>query len=145
MKVSERGLELIEDAEGTVLTAYPDPGTGGDPWTIGVGHTGPDVHPGLVITKERAMELLKADLAVSEQAVGYMAQNCTQGQFDALVSFCFNVGRKNLQNSTLLRKHNAGDYAGAAEEFGKWTHAAGHVLPGLVKRRAAEAKLYREG
>lgn len=143
--ISPRGIALIEEAEGTRLQAYPDPGTGGDPWTIGVGHTGPEVHKGLVWTKEQVDAALRSDLARFEKGVAALVAGhpTTQGQFDALVSFAFNLGLGNLGSSTLLKKHKAGDYAGAAAEFGKWVKAAGRVLPGLVKRRAAEADLYR--
>lgn len=143
MNISDKGLALTKASEGLVLTAYPDPGTHGDPWTIGYGHTGPEVHQGMSVSPSEAEELLRNDLAIFEAAVSHMAPVCTQGQFDALVDFAFNCGRKNLQGSTLLRLHNAGEYGAASNEFGKWTHAAGHVLPGLVKRRAAEAALYR--
>ena len=144
-RIGGRGIALIEEAEGCRLTAYPDPGTGGVPWTIGVGHTGPDVHPGLVISKEQADALLRDDLARFEQGVAALAAGhaTTQGQFDALVSFAFNLGLGALGGSSLLRLHKAGSFDAAAGEFGKWTHAAGRVLPGLARRRAAEAALYR--
>lgn len=141
-KTSATGHNLIRDFEGERLTAYPDPGTGGDPWTIGVGHTGTDVHKGLTITKERSDQLLSEDLARFEAGVNKLAPKTTQAQFDALVSFSFNVGLGNLTGSTLLKKHNAGDYAGAQAEFAKWNKAAGKVMPGLTRRRAAEAVLY---
>lgn len=143
--ISPRGIALIEEAEGLRLTAYPDPGTGGDPWTIGVGHTGPEVHRGLVWTKEQCEAALRADISRFERGVTGLIGNhaTTQGQFDALVSFAFNLGLRALGGSSLIRFHNEGNYTAAAGEFGKWTHAAGRVLPGLVKRRAAEAALYR--
>jgi lysozyme len=144
-RISGRGIALIEQVEGCRLTAYPDPGTDRDPWTIGTGHTGPDVHPGLVITQAQADALLRQDLARFEQGVAALVAGhpTTQGQFDALVSFAFNVGLRALGGSTLIRLHNEGMYGAAAREFGKWTHAAGRELPGLVTRRAAEAALYR--
>jgi lysozyme len=142
MNISDNGISLIKRFEGLVLTAYPDPGTGDDPWTIGYGHTGPDVHPGLTITQESAEGLLRGDLMRFEAGIANAATPCSQGQFDALVSFAFNLGLKNLLGSTLLRLHRAGDYAGAAAQFSRWTRAAGRVMPGLVKRRAAEAELY---
>ena len=140
---SEQGRAAIKGYEGIRLTAYPDPGTGGDPWTIGVGHTGTDVHKGLTITVAQADDLLRQDLARFETAVNRLAPKTTQPQFDALVSFAFNVGEANLASSTLLKKHNAGDYDGAAAQFALWNKAAGKVLPGLVKRRASEARLYK--
>jgi len=141
-KTSTAGRNLIRDFEGERLTAYPDPATNGDPWTIGVGHTGPDVHKGLTITREHSDKLLSDDLARFEAGVNKLASETTQAQFDALVSFSFNVGLGNLTRSTLLKKHNAGDYAGAQAEFAKWNKAAGKVMPGLTRRRAAEAAMY---
>lgn len=141
-KTSPAGRNLIREFEGERLTAYPDPATGGDPWTIGVGHTGPDVTKGLVITKELSDRLLSDDLGRFEGGVNKLALKTTQAQFDALVSFAFNVGLGNLTSSTLLKKHNAGDYAGAQAEFAKWNKAAGKVMPGLTRRRSAEAALY---
>lgn len=142
---SKACLDLIRRFEGCRLSAYPDPGTGGDPWTIGYGHTGPEVRRGLVWTQAQADAALALDVAKFadkvEKLIGDAAT--TQGEFDALVSFAYNLGTGNLASSTLLRKHKAGDKAGAAAEFGKWTRAAGRVLPGLVTRRAAEAALYK--
>ena len=97
----------------------------------------------MTITPAESTRLLRADLAKFEAGVNALAPVTTQGQFDALVSFAFNVGLANFKGSTLLKKHNAGDYAGAAAQFPLWNKAAGKVLPGLVKRRAAEAQIYR--
>lgn len=108
-----------------------------------MGHTGPDVRKGLTITREQSQTLLSADLARFEGAVNRLGGKMTQGQFDALVSFAFNLGIGALAKSTLLKKHQAGDYAGAAKEFARWNKAGGKVLAGLVKRRAAEAALYQ--
>lgn len=158
MKTSAAGIALIKEFEGLELKAYPDPGSGGDPWTIGIGTTvypnGTKVQPGDVCTEAQAEDYLRHDLAKFEAAVVRLTRGkATQGQFDALVSFCYNVGAdedsdtiaEGLGDSTLLRKHNAGDYDGAALEFAKWNKAAGKVLRGLTKRRAAEAALYRSG
>lgn len=144
-RISGRGVALIEQAEGCRLTAYPDPGSGGDPRTIGSGHTGPDVHEGLTITQAQADALLRQDLARFERGVAALVAGhaTTQGQFDAMVSFAFNLGIGALAGSSLLRLHRQGAFGAAAAEFGKWTHAGGRVLPGLVRRRAAEAALYR--
>lgn len=142
--ISKAGIELIKQFEGLRLKAYPDPATGGAPWTIGVGHTG-GVRPGDVITEARADELLRQDLGRFESAVNRLCPITTQGQFDALVSLTFNVGEDNLETSTLRRLHNAGDYAGAAAQFARWNRAAGKVMLGLTRRRAAEAQLYRSG
>ena len=150
MKTSDRGVAFIAAHEGVVLEAYPDPATGGDPWTIGVGHTSragpPSVRPGMAITRGEAFEILAADLAVFERAVSSaVTVPLKQHEFDALVSFAFNVGAGNLRKSTLLRKLNAGDKSGAVGEFYKWNRAAGRVLSGLTRRRAEEAALFRGG
>ena len=138
---SKNGLHLTEQFEGCKLNAYPDPGTGGAPWTIGYGHTGPDVHPGLTITQEQAEELLMQDTQKAATAVNAkVTGDITQEEFDALVDFVFNVGAGNFAASTLLKKVNAGDIHGAAAEFEKWDMAAGKHLAGLLRRRHAEAE-----
>lgn len=137
--ISQTGIDLIKHAEGMVLNAYQD--TGGV-WTIGVGHTGPDVTPGLVITEARSDELLRRDLVTAEDAVRRLFPVTTQNQFDALVSFTFNLGEGQVATSTLRRKHNDGDYTGARTEFARWNKDNGVVLNGLIKRRAAEAAWY---
>ncbi len=144
--ISPEGIALIRRFEGCELLAYPDPGTGGKPWTIGVGTTvypdGRAVKAGDTITAEQAEEYLRHDLARFEAAARKLFPVATQAQFDALVSWIYNIGEEAARTSTLRRKHNEGDYSGAAAEFGKWVLAAGKKLPGLVKRRAAEAALY---
>lgn len=140
MRTSDKGRSLITRFEGERLRAYRCPA---GVLTIGIGHTGPDVTPGLTISRSQAQTLLRADLARFEEGVRRLAPSAKQGQFDALVSFAFNLGLGQLGRSTLLRKHNAGDVEGAAAEFARWTRAGGVVLPGLVRRRAAEAALYR--
>ena len=143
MIYSKNGLHLTEQFEGLRLTAYPDPGTGGAPWTIGYGHTGPDVHPGLTITQQQAENLLARDIQTASDAVNRLVKyELTQEEFDALVDFTYNCGAGNLQASTLLKKINAGDMVGASKEFAKWNLANGHVLQGLVKRRQEEMRLF---
>ena len=143
MEYSKNGLHLTEQFEGLRLTAYPDPGTGGDPWTIGYGHTGSDVHPGLTITQEQAEELLMKDVQKAAADVNSkVTKNLTQKEFDAIVDFTFNCGCGNFNNSTLLKKINSGDMEGAAHEFDKWNLAAGKVMAGLVRRRHAETLLF---
>ena len=138
---SKNGLHLTEQFEGCKLNAYPDPGTGGAPWTIGYGHTGPDVHPGLTITQEQAEELLMQDTQKAAAAVNAkVTGDITQEEFDALVDFVFNCGAGNFAASTLLKKVNAGDIHGAAAEFEKWDMAAGKQMAGLLRRRHAEAE-----
>ena len=147
--IGPAGLALIKQFEGCAkargdgtFAAYPDPGTGGDPWTIGWGATGPGIGPGTVWTQEQCDTRLAADLsrfaAEVARAIGDAAT--TQEQFDALVSFHYNTGA--IARAALTRLHRAGDQAGAAAEFGKWVHAGGRKLTGLVRRRAAEAALY---
>ena len=142
-KYSKDGLHLTEGFEGVRLTAYPDPATGGDPWTIGYGHTGPEVHSGMTITQEQAENYLAEDVKRAEADVNARLNvEVTQNEFDALVDFAFNCGCGNLNNSTLLKKLNAGDYEGAAQEFLKWDMAAGHHMAGLLRRRQAEELLF---
>lgn len=147
MQTSEKGIKNIKDFEGCSLTAYPDPGTGGAPWTIGYGWThsvdGKPIKPGMTIKQETADRLLKTGLVSYENDVLKMAKvKLTQGQFDALVSFAYNVGSRALSTSTLLRKLNDGDVKGAADEFLRWNKAGGKVLNGLTRRREAERALF---
>ncbi|GLQ87831.1 glycoside hydrolase family protein [Dyella flagellata] len=138
--ISEDGVKMIEGFEGFSATAYPDPGTGGAPWTIGYGHTGAVV-PGQTISQAQAEAYLKQDLASAENAVRRNVRvPLTQHQFDALVSLTYNVGPNGY--SSLLATLNSGDYAAAQGMFGNYVYAAGHVLPGLVNRRAKEAALF---
>jgi lysozyme len=142
MKTSDEGRERIAAHEGLRLVAYPDPGTGGDPWTIGVGHTG-GVRPGDRITREQAMRYLAEDLATAEAAITAAVRvPLTQNRFDALVSLVFNIGAGAFRSSTLLRLLNMGDYAGAAAQFLRWNKAGGREMPGLTRRRADERDLF---
>ena len=145
-----QGLALIRQFEGCarlrpdgMVEAYPDPGTGGEPWTIGWGATGPGIGPGSVWTQQQCDARLESDVArhARDVAIALGDAPTTQAQFDALVSFHYNTGA--IARSTLLRRHLAGDYRAAAEEFARWNRAGGRVLKGLVRRRAAEAHLYR--
>lgn len=114
-------------------------------WTIGFGHTGPDVVEGKRITLQEAEELLRGDLVEVERRVQQLVTApLTQGQFDALVSFAYNVGLGALERSTLLRKLNAEDYRGAAAQFAVWTKSTGRELPGLVRRRREERAMFEE-
>ncbi len=146
-QINAKGLQVVKVFEGLSTRAYPDPATGGEPWTIGYGHTTaagpPRVYPGLTITAAQAEEILKRDLNVFERAVASaVTRTPTSDQFSAMVSFTFNVGPNNFRSSTLLKKHNAGDFAGAADEFQKWVYANRKVMSGLVRRRKAERALY---
>lgn len=152
MTPSAACYDLIKRFEGFSEKAYLCPA---GVLTIGYGHTGIDVMPGQRVTKEQAGRTLKADVEKFADIVNKaVTHKITQGQFDALVSFCFNLGPgragvkdgfvtlKSGAPSTLLRKTNAGDKEGAAAEFMKWTKAGGVELKGLVARRAAEKDLY---
>lgn len=139
MLISNNGINLIKKFEGLELKAYKD---SVGILTIGYGHTR-GVKAGDVITGQQADAFLREDVQVAELAVNTNVKvKLTQGQFDALVSFIFNLGAGNFVKSTLLKKLNTGDYAGAADEFGKWVNAGGKPLPGLVKRRAAEKEMF---
>jgi lysozyme len=141
VNISRNGIELIKHFEGCELTAYKCPA---DVWTVGYGHTGSDVLPRMVITKEKANQLLARDVERFEHGVNLRAKvDLNQGQFDALVSFAYNLGLGALERSTLLKLVNAGRFDAAAGEFGKWVKAGGKVLDGLVRRRKAEAHLFR--
>lgn len=140
-KIGPKGFALIKSFEGLRLQAYPDPATGGDPWTIGYGHTA-GVKKGDVITEATADAFLLSDLARFEVAVNKLCPITTQNQFDALVSLCFNVGEGNLKDSTLRRLHNEGAYDQARGQFARWNKAAGREMAGLTRRRTAEAALY---
>ena len=142
--ISDRGLELIAQFEGLRLKAYPDPATGGEPWTIGVGHTG-GVKPGDTCTEAEAMAWLREDCAEAEAAVDrYIDVEINQNQRDALISFIFNLGAGNFKSSTLLNLVNAGNFQAAAQQFLRWNKAAGKVMAGLTHRRIAEADLFLE-
>lgn len=143
---------LIVEFEGLRLVAYQD---GGGVWTIGIGHTSmagePKVYKGLTITKDQAYAILAKDIARTERQVQSLVKvPINNNQYGALVSFAFNVGSdidedkvaEGLGDSTLLRKLNAKDYKGAADEFLKWDHDNGEVVAGLTRRRKAERALF---
>ena len=147
MEIGKKGLNLIKDFEGLRLEAYPDPATGGDPWTIGYGWTNPvdgkPVKKGMIITQQKAEELLTEGVkSYAKKVTDLVKVNLTQNQFDALVSFSYNLGTYNLQTSTLLKKVNSKDFKGASEEFLKWNKAKGKVMAGLTRRRQAEKDLF---
>ena len=142
MKLSQRGIDLIKQFEGYSSKAYPDPATGGAPWTIGYGTT-KGVKPGMVITAQQAEKMLRDDVAKFESGVSSLITSPTnQGQFDAMVSLAYNIGLGNFGKSTLLKKHNARCYTCAADQFRVWNRANGKVMNGLTKRRAAEREVY---
>lgn len=137
MNTSNDGKHDIEGYEGKRYKAYLDVA---GIWTNGVGHTGPDVFEGQVVDEEQVQTWLTEDLKEAESDVERLVKvPLTQGQFDALVSFFFNLGADKVKDSTLVRKLNAGDYEGAQKEFKRWVYAGGKIQPGLVKRRYGEA------
>ena len=151
-EIGTDGIELIKRFEGFgrlrpdgLVEAYPDPGTGGEPWTIGWGSTGPGIGPDTVWTREEADLRFARDLEryAADVAASLGDAPTTQQQFDALVSFHYNTGA--IARATLTRLHRARDYVGAARQFARWNRAGGRVLQGLVRRRRAEASLYRSG
>lgn len=142
MTTGPDGLDLIEHYESLRLDAYPDPATGAEPITIGWGHTG-GVKMGDRITRDEAVAFLLTDLAEFERGVtANVHAGLTQKEFDALVSFSFNVGLGNLKKSTLLIRVNARNTAAAQEEFLKWNKGNGKVMKGLQRRRKAESLVF---
>ncbi|AVU30240.1 muraminidase [Serratia marcescens] len=144
MQISKTGIELIKRFEGLELKAYQD---SVGVWTIGYGWTQPvdgkKVGPDMVIDQATADRLLKCGVVQYEQGVNQLVKvKITQGQFDALVSFAYNLGLRSLSTSTLLQKLNAGDNQGSADQFGCWVNAGGVELKGLVKRRSAEREMF---
>jgi lysozyme len=142
MKVSEKMIEQLKQFEGLRLEAYED---AGGVLTIGYGHTGEDISPGDRITEYWAKELLLNDLGAVEDEVEELGVARNQAQFDALVSFAFNLGISRLKSSTLLKViRNGGSMRQIKREFMRWVHCGGQRLPGLEKRRAWEAKRFFE-
>ena len=140
MKISNKGKDLIKKYEGCKLEAYTCPA---GIWTIGYGHTDSNVTSGTIISQEQADKLFNQDIKKFEKGVGQMVKVIiNQNQFDALVSFAFNLGLGALQNSTLLKKLNTKDYQGAANEFDRWVYGGGKKLEGLVRRRREEKELF---
>lgn len=151
-QISPAGLAQIKRFEGCakkrsdgLFEAYPDPGTGAEPWTIGWGATGKGVARGTVWSQAQCDQRLEQDLQRFSRDVTRALGDCptSQTQFDALVSFHYNTGA--IAKATLTKLHKAGEFAGAQAEFGKWVHAGGRRLNGLVRRREAEASLYGHG
>lgn len=143
------GAELIKSFEGCekdlpdgTFAAYPDPGTGADPWTIGWGATGPGIKKGVVWTKAQCDARFDDDMQRYAADVSRALANAatTQNQFDAMVSFHYNTGA--IGRATLTKLHRQGNFAGAQAEFARWNRAGGRVMAGLTRRRAAEAELY---
>jgi lysozyme len=140
MRISLKGIDLIKHFEGLRLNAYQDViGI----WTIGFGHTGADVYEGLTIDEPKATDLLHVDLRKFEDGINSMVKvELTQNQFDALISFVYNVGLGNFQKSTMLKAINLMNFIKAATQFPMWANAAGKKIPMLVKRRNEERQLF---
>lgn len=146
MRTSSDGIALIKEFEGRKLSSYKCPA---GIWTIGYGHTTaagfPEVVPNMTISAAQAEDILRRDLTKYEDAVDKaVTVALTQSQFDALVSFCYNVGPGAFAKSTLVKKLNRGDYGSVPGELMKWNKANGKELAGLTKRRRAEAALWRK-
>ena len=147
-KISNHGLKFIADHEGMILHLYNDPANHA---TIGVGHL---VHHGPIngsepeefkrgITKERAMEILRSDVTTAENTVNKLVKvPLNQNQFDALVSFVFNIGETQFASSTLLSELNQRDYNSVPSQLNRWVHGSGKKLPGLINRRRDEGDLF---
>lgn len=146
MKMSAEGKKVTKYFESLKLKAYPDPATGGKPWTIGYGHTGPDVYSGLVINEAMADKLLDLDLAKAEAEVNKYAHNLTQGQFDALVDMVFNMGSGFLKPDNINGDFDdfvaSGNLVEMRKRIPQFRMAAGKVMKGLVRRRAANVALW---
>lgn len=139
-------MPLTKASESCRLVAYADPATGAAPWTIGWGATGVGITKGVVWTQQQADDRLLADVTRAGQYVDqYVKIPLTPQQKAALTDFVFNVGPGNFSQSTMLRKLNSSDYAGAASEFPRWNLAAGRVMAGLVTRRRREQSLFLTG
>ena len=146
MKMSAEGKKVTKYFESLKLKAYPDPATGGKPWTIGYGHTGPDVYSGLVINEAMADKLLDLDLAKAEAEVNKYAHNLTQGQFDALVDMVFNMGSGFIRPDNINGDFDdfvaSGNLAEMRKRIPQFRMAAGKVMKGLVRRRATNVALW---
>jgi len=139
MHTGNKGIELIKHFEGCELEAYKCPA---GVWTIGYGHI-KGVHEGMKITEMQAEEMLKSELHEYEGYINdYVTVPLNQNQFDAMVSWVYNLGGGNLRSSTLLKVLNAGDYDGVPAQMLRWNKAGGKVLEGLTRRRQAEADLF---
>jgi lysozyme len=139
MVVNERGIDIIKEFEGLRLTSYLCPAK---VWTIGYGHTGPDVYGGLAISQQTSEDLLRGDLLYFEHGVDSLIETATENEFSAMVSLAFNIGIGNFKTSSVLKYHNLGKRAQAANSFLLWIKGGGRELPGLVRRRIAERSLY---
>ena len=140
METSNEGISLIQKFEGCELEAYQ---CSAGVWTIGYGHT-KDVLEGMTITKEQAEQMLVDELHEYENYINeYVTVALSQNQFDALVSWVYNLGPANLKSSTMLKVLNSGEYEDVPAQIKRWNKAGGKVLEGLIRRREAEACLFQ--
>jgi lysozyme len=143
VKINEAGLTLIKSFESLELQSYPDPATSAEPWTVGYGHTGPEVHPGMTITEAEADAILAADVQAVEHCVSEaVGQHVNENEFSSCVSLAFNIGCKAFRASTLARMLREGQNEAAADQFLRWNKAAGREMAGLTRRRRAERELF---
>ncbi len=141
MKIGNKGLELIKHFEGCELEAYKCPA---GVWTIGYGHT-KGVEEGDVWSESHADHMLEVELEEYENYVNTAVEvPLSQNQFDALVSWVYNLGPTNFNSSTMLKVLNAGDYSEVGNQMLRWNKAGGKVLEGLTRRRQAEADLFND-
>lgn len=138
MNISDKGISLIKSFEGCKLKAYLCPA---NVWTIGYGHT-KGVHNGMTITQEQADEYFYEDIKPIEEYLNSLDVELTQGQYDALVSFIYNLGLGRLKSSTLLKCVKAKQFKAASEQFGKWIYVNKKVSRGLIARRNKEKDLF---
>ncbi|NDG19385.1 MAG: lysozyme [Betaproteobacteria bacterium] len=141
IKPFEGLAKLLPDGN---VTSYPDPGTRGHPWTIGYGSTGPEIQPGTVWTMQQCEDALDHHINYFYAGICKLSptfSNATPRRIAAITSWAYNCGLGNYRISTLKKRVDAGDWEGAATECLKWNKAAGRVLPGLTRRRKAEAML----
>lgn len=144
--VSVAGVTMVMKSEDVRLTAYPDPATKAEPWTICWGHTGPEVRPGMTVTLDQCKVWLREDLKKAQDIITKSTKvPLRQGEMDAYASFVFNVGGGNWRSSTLLRKLNAGDHFGACNELPRWVYANRMEMKGLRKRRTEERDVCLSG
>jgi len=142
LKTNQKGIDLIKEVEGLRLEAYQDQG---GVWTIGWGHTGPDVHKGCVITKQQAEELFQGDLAHAEQSVNQLVSvPLNDNQFASLVSFVFNFGEARFKASHLLAGLNIGSYASVPAELKRWIYCQDSKTKKLVPNKGLEARRQKE-
>ncbi|KWV17149.1 lysozyme [Xanthomonas translucens] len=134
---------LVRKWEGCRLTAYPDPATGADPWTIGYGATGPGIRKGVTWTQAQADQRLEHDVSrFVDGVLVFLKRPATDNQLGAMASLAYNIGLRRFSESTLLRLFNEGKTLAAGQQFNVWTMAAGKRMQGLVNRRADERRVF---